>query len=238
MKDRYDPALWEVFPLAQYLAHDKLAMIHHDLGQFVTNRQILAWTLGLGYSMSFRVHAPALRDDAIRHWLLWLDRIQKSVAARYVGRPLDAFAHVRNSPNDDGLFRAEYGPLRVVANLGSRPRQEAAGELAAYGFLVTEPGLVAANVSRGGGHDFGEEGVSFVVEQHGQRTDVWIYARPGDKVAFLPPNRLSAPLNLLFDDGFEVQTTVVQGFHSLGIPQRAGTDGRARYLWHASAQPD
>ena len=32
-------------------------MIHHDLGQFVTNRQVLAWTLGLGFSMSYRVHA-------------------------------------------------------------------------------------------------------------------------------------------------------------------------------------
>ena len=238
MKARYDPALWEVFPLAEYLAHDKLAMIHHDLGQFVTNRQVLAWTLGLGYSMSYRVHAPALRNDAIRHWLLWLDRIQKSVAARYVGHSLDAFAHVRTSPQDDRLLRAEYGPLRVAANLGSRPRQEAGRDLAAYGFLATGPGLVAANLSRGGGRDFGEEGVSFVTEQRGRAIDVWIYARPGDKVVFLPPNLPITPLKLLFDKGPEVQTTVSQGFHTLGIPQQTGTESRTRYLWHARAQAD
>ena len=55
----YDPAAWEVFPVAQYIAHDKVAMIHHDLGQFVTNRETLAWTLGLGYSLSYRAAGVA-----------------------------------------------------------------------------------------------------------------------------------------------------------------------------------
>ncbi len=81
LKHRYDPTTWEIFPLAQYLAHDKLAMIHHDLGQFVMDREKVSWTLGLGYAMSYRLQAPALNDPAARQWLLWLDRLQKSVCA-------------------------------------------------------------------------------------------------------------------------------------------------------------
>src|SRR3990167_8409688 len=110
MKHRYAPATWEIFPLAQYVAHDKTAMIHHDLGQFVTNRQVLAWTLGLGFSMSYRASATALGHPGPREWLRWLDRVQKSIGARYVGRSVNNFRHDRGPRprvKDDGVIRAQ-----------------------------------------------------------------------------------------------------------------------------------
>lgn len=248
-KQRYDPATWEIFPLAQYLAHDKTAMIHHDLGQFVTNRQTLAWTLGLGFSLSYRVHAPALSSDAVRQWLLWLDRLQKSVCARYVGQALEDFGHERGpgpAPDDDGLLRSTYrsGSLRVAANLGPRPRREVGQELAGYGFLVQAPDLVAANLARAGSA-LGDEGFSFLVEGDHRRIEVWIYARPGDEAVFVPPVAFPKPITLVFDDGTTIPTTPSQSAHRLRLPRQsretapsAGDARGVKYLWHAVSKPE
>ena len=104
MKFSYPPETWTVFPLAEYIAHDKTAMLYHDLGQFVMNQETLSWTLGLGYGLSFSCGAASLANDGPREWLRWLDRLQKSVCARYVGEPVRAFQHTRRAgPGEDAL---------------------------------------------------------------------------------------------------------------------------------------
>ena len=239
LKYRYDPARWEIFPLAQYLAHDKLAMIHHDLAQSVTTRERLSWTLGLGYAMSYRLHALSLGDPAVRQWLLWLDRLQKSVCVRYIGRPLDEFTHQWKSSAtyENGVIRARYGDLRVVANLDSRPRQEGGRQLAGYGFLASGPGLMAADLRTLAGHDFGEEGVSFVTEGDARRTDVWVYARAAEEVAVLLPVATARPIKLVFDGGAEVHTATEGEAHRFRLPGRSAAGEPpatpVRYLWHA-----
>jgi hypothetical protein len=241
LKHRYDAATWEIFPLAQYLAHDEVVMIHHDLGQSVTDRQTVSWTLGLGYAMNYRTHVLSLTDPATRQWLLWLDRLQKSVCVRYVARPLDDFSHHWESDSstyENGLIRARYGDLRVVANLDSRPRQEER-QLAGYGFLVSAPGLIAANLRTLAGQDFGNEGVSFVTEGNVQHTDIWIYARPAEEVAVLLPSPAAGPIELAFDGGHEMQSTARGGVLPLRLPARSSPSepsaSHVRRLWHAVA---
>jgi hypothetical protein len=87
LRERYNPSTWEVFPLAQYLSHDKVAFIYNNLSAAVHNHEVMAWTLGLGYNTTYRLQAtgPGQRVS-IRQWLLWVDRVQKSVIARYVGQ--------------------------------------------------------------------------------------------------------------------------------------------------------
>ena len=75
--------------------HDKAIFLHHDLGQFVTNDQVLSWTLGLGYSLSYNVTAWMLKQDEHAQWLAWLACLQQNVCARYLGEPLRAFKHDR-----------------------------------------------------------------------------------------------------------------------------------------------
>jgi len=185
----------------------------------------------------------------VRQWLLWLDRLQKSVCARYVGQTLEDFVHERGpeaTADDDGLLRSTYrnGSLRVAANLSPRPRQEAGQKLAGHGFLVQAPDLVAANLA-GAGSALGDEGVSFLVEGDARKIEVWIYARPGDEVVFVPPVAFPKPITLLFDHGTAIPTTPSQSTHRLRLPQRprettrsAGDARNVKYLWHAVSKPE
>jgi len=236
MKHKYPPETWEIFPLAQYIAHDKTAMLYHDLGQFVTNRQVLAWTLGLGFCMSHRINARALAQDARREWLRWLDRVQKSVCSRYVGEPVRAFRHDRGSAiglEDDGIMRAVYGDVEIAANLGAKERTERDRELPPYGFYATAPGMVAANLKRLGELDFGDDGVSFVTEEKAQDTHIWVYEYPGREVCVELPNSGRNNVSLVTDDGSDVQATAKDGIVRFRLPAKAS---ETRYVWHLVAR--
>lgn len=232
MKEECDPAAWEIFPVAQYIAHDKTAMVHHDLGQFVTNRQTLAWTLGLGYGLSARIHAAHLDRARPREWLRWLARLQASVCARYIGVPLSDFAHQRGTDPraDDGLLRAHYGPLEVSVNLDAQPRTVDGRRLAGYGFAVTGPGLAAANLQSVDATDFGPEGAAFVAEGDAQAVDAWIYARPGAEAVVLTPDALTPPVAATLE-GKAVGAARGQG-RTWRIALPSAADGVTR-LWRA-----
>ena len=212
MKHDVPPETWEVFPLAQYIAHDRCAMLYHDLGQFVTNREVLVWTLGLGFSLSYRTAAMSLGKHGPREWLKWLDRLQKSICARYVGEPVRGFEHDRGpepTVEDDGVMRATYGPVEIVANLGPRPRTEAGRELPGHGFCARAPGVVAANLKTVAGADFGEEGLSFVTEGDARRAEVWAYAAAGQGIAVELPADMRGEVTVAVD-GAPAATAAVQ----------------------------
>lgn len=214
LKSQIPPETWTVFPLAQYIAHDKAAMVHHDLGQFVTNRQILAWTLGLGFCMSDSIGAAELTRPGPRQWLLWLDRLQKSLCARYMGEPVVVFSHDRGARptfEDDGVIRAQYGPVRLAANLGPGPRTEGGKPLAPFGFYATAPGTVAGNIQVPGESDPGGEGVSFVTEGDAAGADLWVYG-PGEQQVSVPaPGGMTGEVRLSFDGSRQPLTAPVAG---------------------------
>jgi hypothetical protein len=223
MKEEYPPHTWDIFPVAQLIAHDKTALLHHDLGQFVTNPEVVAWTLGLGFSMSFRSQAGQLENAAPREWLRWLDRLQKSVCARYVGEPVLAFRHDRGpSPNldDDGVMHATYGPVRIVANFGTQPRLEQNRELASHGFHATAPGLVAGRLKKVGPADFGEASVSFVAEGDSHRADIWVYAPAGQAVTVELPSDMSGERALTLDGAAPLTVKAADGTVSFRLPRR------------------
>jgi hypothetical protein len=223
-------------------------MLHHDLGQFVTNRPTLVWTLGLGFSMSYRTAAPALQQEGPRQWLRWLDRLQKSVCSRYVGQPLTDFAHQRDAQaadDDDGWLQARYESLQVVANLSPRPRTVQNAKLAPWGFTVTAPGLVAANVQTVGGTDFGDEGVSFVTQDSETKTEIWVYGRPGEHVAVVTPTALPDSTTLYLDGEQPIKAKGSGRVWQFTLPPRPGVDsqtpspepvraGGIKYLWSAA----
>lgn len=202
LRDRFDPATWQVFPLAQYLAHDKLSMIHHDLGQFVTNDEVLAWTLGLGYGMSLRFNAADLDQEPTQQWLLWLDRLQKSVCARYVGEPISAFSHAWGTNTldpDNGVMQATYGLVSILANLGPQPFVTNDFTLAPYGFSVSAPGMVAASILPPGGSS--PNPVAYVMETNTGRIEFWIHAAGEQEVTIPLPISLNGGVKVQLDGG-------------------------------------
>jgi len=232
LKERFAPQTWEIFPLAQYIAHDKTAMVHHDLGQFVTDDEVLAWTLGLGYCMSYRIRASSLDQASSRQWLLWLDRLQKSVCSRFVGEPVRAFVHDRGANptfENDGLLRATYGPVEIVANLNAHPMLSGSYELASHGFRATAPGVVAANLKSVGAMDMGDEAVSFVVEGDAAKAELWIYSRGDRDVTIELPESMTGQATLRMDSRPATNVTVQGRTLALHLGSRPDP---TRYLWH------
>jgi hypothetical protein len=216
LNDRYSPATWDVFPVAQYIAHDKTSMVHHDLGQFVTDDEVLSWTLGLGYGLSYRISTSDLGQAPAREWLGWLDRLQKSVCARYVGQPVISFTQDRGtnlSVEPDGMLQATYGQLNIVANLGSNPHLRAGVELAPFGFYATAPGMIAAHLNSLSNSAPGQDKVSFVVEDKPGNTEFWVYSTGERPVSIQLPRNLdgtaSVQLPLAAATNVPVQNGVV-----------------------------
>ncbi len=273
----YPPDTWTIWPLAQRIAHDKCAFFHHDLGKFVVTPSDMAWTLGLGFNMSYSMHAKSVTEARAMGWLAWLDRIQKSVCARYTGEPVAAFVHTRAEANtehrtpsiehrstdstansqqptpntqssstlaprppplpDDGMIRAQYGSVKIVANLGPDPRDADGRALAGFGFRATAPGMVAGHLQSLAGVSFATNGCSFVAEAVADRAEIWFLASPGQPAAAeLPPGFAPAngDVSVTFDGGEPVSTRLVDGVLRIMLPP--GPDPAAR-LWHAVIAP-
>lgn len=224
MKNEIPPSLWKIYPFAQYIAHDKTIMNYHDLGRFVTKRETIPWTLGLGFAMSYRAAASSLSKDAVREWLKWLDRLQKSICARYIGEPVTAFEHDLGpvpSVENDGIIRVTYGPIKIIANIGPKEFSELGYDFPPYGFFAAGPGVMAANLKKLGGIDFGSEGISFVVEGNSKKADAWIYAPQGLETCVKFPDGMSGEILLTFDGAVPVKKAVSDGLLKIVLPVRA-----------------
>lgn len=219
MNDRLPPATWDIFPLAQYIAHDKTAMTHHDLGQFVTDDATLSWTMALGYSLSYRTAATDLSQRPGREWMLWLDRLQKSVCARYVGQPVVSFAQVRGTnltAEPDGIVQATYGPVRIVANLTPSAKAPEGIQLAPFGYSITAPGLIAANLNPPSGGT-NQSSVSFVVEDNPGKAELWIYSSGERDVSIQLPRNLDGTARVAWDGGATNSVPVRNGVMTLNL---------------------
>lgn len=238
LREQIPPHLWRIFPVAQLLVHDRVMMNMHDLGASVNGDRDLAWVLGLGFGLQYRVSAVALINDEVRdgkkvrEWLKWLSVLQRTVCAQYVGEPLIAFEHERDDANlgeeDGGVIRAVYGQVRIVANLNSKAVKEGEHTLASYGFLATAPNIVAGKLREVNGIDFGDDGVSFVVEDRKNGAEIWVYGVGGRTVA-VPWRKFGGQVRLRWEGGVETMGNVKGGVLIFRLP-----DGdKFERLWHA-----
>ena len=182
-----------------------------------------------------------------REWLNWLDRIQKSVCARYVGQPVAAFTHEQaaDAASDDGVIRATYGPVQLAVNLGPTVRREAGRELPGYGFYATAPAVVAGNLKRLADIDFGDEGICFVSEGDAKRADVWVFARAAGEAAAELPGDIAGNVVVTLDGQPPQRITtahqaIILRLPAAGAPTTKRSDssaGQPRRLWHAVVTP-
>ena len=229
LTDRYDPATWSIFPLAQYLAHDKVAFTYNNLGAPVANDEVVAWTMGLGYGMTYVLYPGDLGTPATRQWLLWIDRLQKSVASRYIGQGLGAFTHNWGASSGNGSIDATYGSVAVGANLDNTNRAVGGRTLAPHGFVATAPGLVAARMIEPGG----SQPVNFVAETNvSGGGDFWIYSQGGRTATIELPAGFNGQVSAQLDGYTPVTSPVSSNRMSVVLP--AGADPAQAYLWHGT----
>ncbi|MEI8340367.1 MAG: leucine-rich repeat protein [Verrucomicrobiota bacterium] len=231
LRDRFAPSTWQIFPLAQYLSHDKLAMSYNDLSAPVANDECVAWTLGLGYTMSYTLNAADIDTPATRQWLLWIDRLQKSICAQYIGQPVSSFTHQwgAQSPNpDNGTIQATYGPVNVFANLGSQTLSNNGYTVPANGFVASGPGLFAGKIIPGGTNAVLE------VAQTGTAggLDFWVYSRPNQSPTVTLPPGFNGTAVVQLDGTAPVSATITNNTFTVNLGPAASST--TSYLWHGS----
>jgi len=95
--------------------------------------------------------------------------------------------------------------------------------------------MIAANLRRSGGIDFGNDGISFVVENEGQHTNLWVYATPGIEVCVELPDLKAGGISLIFNNDSVIQSVVKDGVLRFRLPGKAS---EIKYLWHVVAHYD
>ena len=180
-KSRYPAGTWEIFPVAQVLAHEKAAMLHHDLGKFVSDRRTLAWTLGLGFAMSERVHARAA-GRAQAPGVAPLAGPDPAIDRRPVrgrtGRLLRTRARQvrwRRRPHPRHLRAGAAGREPGPGPAARRTLKSSPGSASQPPLPAWSPGTSRSYA----GHDFGPDGTAFVVEGTATDAELWAFGPPG-----------------------------------------------------------
>ena len=156
-KEEFPADTWEIEAVSLRLFHDKCLFYMHNLCNGASGEIEVPWLLGLGFQFSGSWLLANYRNNAVgRQWYSYLHLLQSKVVSRIAGQPLVSFRHDR-APllarggnlarvTDDGTIEAQYGDVKVLANLGDVPRTVGGKRLAPYGYHVEAPGLLAAKL--------------------------------------------------------------------------------------------
>ncbi len=193
----YNPETWTIFPLSHALAHDKVSMTHHDLGQSVNDPRMLSWTLALGYSMIFQFNQKRADSAERVEWLKFLGVVQKTIASRYTGAKLKDFSHSWEG-GEYGTVNSVYGDMKIQASLSAK---EIDG-LAPYGFRISSPDLIAGYLKN----------MTEFMYICPSGNDAYVFAIPGTVTGI--PEKLTdgRALSITFEDGSKAELEHKNGF--------------------------
>ncbi len=156
----YGEGSWEVWPLAEFLMHDRAFFYHHDLGQFVFDRWDLGWSLARGTHLQTYLGGS---DD----WLWIVALLQQQAGATFAGEPLERFETIAPEVTESVFGR----DTRIVVN-HSRENAYTVDErtvLPPGGFLLVSDGqkrrVVAGWTRRYMGQPTSDKGPFILVEE-------------------------------------------------------------------------
>lgn len=129
---------WTIYPLALYLAHDKVGFYQHDLSVPTMTRYLkqLSWNLVYGYGLSINMTEHPSKEE-IAWWNL-LGRIQKEVCAKYMGKKLTDYQQFPN-----GVVKSTFEDYSILGNFSGGeftaiPTGDSKIQVAKDGFLVVD----------------------------------------------------------------------------------------------------
>jgi hypothetical protein len=125
--------MWEPYPLAGWLFHDKVLFYHHDLDHSPMNAdvEVLTWNAAFGVMASYywpEAHSPYPR------WAAIAAAFQPAVLSRTAGKLLTEYRTLA-----EGVTRSRFGDLVVVANWN------ADAPYTVGGYTVAPSGFLAAS---------------------------------------------------------------------------------------------
>jgi hypothetical protein len=143
LRDRYAPWTWSMFPVAQYIAHDKVLMNYNDLSASVATHEVIAWTLGLGYGTTYRLEAPDLNNVSDPP-VAAVGGPRAEVRHRALRRPghqllQPQLGHQRAEPGQRGHRRQATALSAWPATSRPSPSPRTAGRLPGYGYVARPP---------------------------------------------------------------------------------------------------
>lgn len=223
--------IWKAYPksgvkianLVGAFFHDKLSLSHHDLGSGLHMRKHVSMTLGIGYTMMMHGNVRTYTENAERmEFAKWLDVLQKNVVSKYIGKKMRRFSHKWRDVSkdiDDGIYRAKYGDIKVVANMSEFPLEEKNAAISAGGFQASGDGVYAGIVDSLGGIA-GGEGCGYAVNTASKK--VWIYHDSGGDAVFLCPDKIE---RLSFAGGGDVDFAQNGSIVKFRLPEDAAKRG-------------
>ncbi|MBN1594321.1 hypothetical protein JW933_00195 [candidate division FCPU426 bacterium] len=128
---------WEYFPMAQYLSHENVIFMNHNLAHevFCESHDRIAWYLAHGYHM---LNGRWISGwPSRKRWFYLADQIQKHVVAKYTGQPLLNY----RQPEPSRLFYSAYPDLGILANISDTQEYDILNH------TVSRNGFIATNES-------------------------------------------------------------------------------------------
>ena len=156
-RQKYPANTWRLDPMALWLGHDHVIFTMHDLGQFVTNHEVLTWVLGMGYHISAVTTADALQNPENKQWIDWLAALQKAIGPFLDGAKLEYWEEP--SP---GVYSSKWGDLSIIANTSLMPYTVSKKiVISPHGFYVTGNRIAAGWLDKYDGRSY-PDGFAFV----------------------------------------------------------------------------
>jgi hypothetical protein len=156
-KQKYPAGTWQLAPMALWMGHDRVIFTMHDLGQFVTNREVLVWVLAMGYHLSAVTNVAALQNPTNKRWIDWLASLQQAIGPYLDGAKLEDWKE-----STPGVYASKWGDLRIIANTTVMPIPFSQGiVLSPFGFYISGKGIEAGWLDEYKGKSY-PNGLAFV----------------------------------------------------------------------------
>ena len=229
--------VWDSFPkrgirlanLVSAMFHDKVSLSHHDLATGIYNDRQMALSIGMGITMMYSPRINHVSDQSALEFIKWMDRLQKSLASKYVGEKMYEFSHEWENvgaPGEEGRIRSKYGNISIFANMSDNPFQDGIYTVAPDGFIAEGDGVKAGMVVGINGIKVAQP-CGYVVENSGDKTFVWIYSAGDCDVVFPYAGTIKS---LKIKDGADLKFESKDGVVKFRMPSRASGDNKLEAL--------
>lgn len=128
---RFGDNNWQYFPLALYMAHDKIAFYQHNLAHevFADTREKISWNMVFGHSLNIGRWVSDWNRQRYDYKIA--DTIQKEIISEYFGKKLTHFQIL-----DEDVYCSQFKDIIVIGNFSKENYKVNRYTIVPGGFMV------------------------------------------------------------------------------------------------------